>query len=342
MKKPTVAVVARANQAYGEAKAHLHDAGYAYERGCQRLRALLANDDWRQSGNGFKNVDEFMQSLQLDQFAKVTEEKREIAKLIKALRPEVSNRAIARALKTDESTLRENPARKAKRANKTKARMRENPAPPPAIGGQQAAKTVERADRIKDRQTLVAGRVAKVSFDAAKLGKYSIILADPPWDDDFGANRRSTENHYPTMSIEDIWALRVCEIAHDQAMLFLWATSPMLEPALATVKAWGFEYRTNIIWKKPSIGLGQYVRQQHELLLVCRRGDHPAPDATLLPPSVIEAPRGEHSEKPAIFHEIIERMYHGGVRIELFRRGEPRAGWTAWGAEAKQTAQAAE
>jgi N6-adenosine-specific RNA methylase IME4 len=88
-------------------------------------------------------------------------------------------------------------------------------------------------------------------------------------------------------------------------MLFLWATPSMIERALATARAWGFEYRTQMIWAKPSIGLGKYVRQKHEILLICRRGDHPAPSPESLPASIIEAPRGEHSAKPEIFHEII-------------------------------------
>jgi N6-adenosine-specific RNA methylase IME4 len=98
---------------------------------------------------------------------------------------------------------------------------------------------VARAERIKDRQSEVAGRIDRVAFDAKKLGRFSLIYADPPWDDDFGANRRSTENHYPTMPIEDILALPVSEIAHEQAMLFLWVTNPMLTAGLDVVTAWG-------------------------------------------------------------------------------------------------------
>src|SRR5436190_12723771 len=100
-------------------------------------------------------------------------------------------------------------------------------------------------------------------------------------------------------------------------MLFLWATPSMIEMALATAKAWGFEYRTQMVWVKPSIGLGKYVRQKHEILLICRRGEHPAPEAKNLVASVVNAPRGEHSEKPEVFYEIIERMYPTASRIEL-------------------------
>jgi N6-adenosine-specific RNA methylase IME4 len=207
------------------------------------------------------------------------------------------------------------------------------------LSGTQAARVVARHERVKETQETVAERVGKIAFDAKKLGKFSVLLADPAWDDEFGPCRRSIENHYPTMTLEDICALPVSDIAHDQAMLFLWATPSMIEMALATAVAWGFKYRTQMVWVKPSIGIGKYARQRHEILLICRRGDHPAPDPTTLPDSVIEAPRGEHSEKPEVFFEIIERMYPDAERIELFRRGPPRAGWTAWGAETSEAAE---
>jgi phage N-6-adenine-methyltransferase len=104
--KPKIGNIAPINQAYGELCEDLHFTGYAFERGCHRLRKLLSDDSWKQCGRGFTDVDDFLNSLQLDQFAKITEERREIAKLIKTLRPEVSNRAIGRALKVPETTLR--------------------------------------------------------------------------------------------------------------------------------------------------------------------------------------------------------------------------------------------
>jgi N6-adenosine-specific RNA methylase IME4 len=324
------------NQIYGELKEDLFFTGFSFERGCQRLRKLLSGDGWKQCGGGFNNVEDFLNSLGLDQVAKLTEEKREIAKLIKALRPKVSVRKIASAIGGKKSTVHE--VVSGKRTTKTKKAKQNNDALSgnrTALSGTQAAKTVARATRIADQQTNVAERVEKVALDAAGLGKFSVILADPPWDDEFGRSNRSIENHYPTMKFEDILALPVADIAHDQSMLFLWATPSMLPIALATAVTWGFEYRTMMVWVKPSIGLGKYARQRHEILLICRRGEHPAPAPEDLPDSVIEAPRGEHSAKPEVFHEIIERMYPTARRIELFRRGAARDNWEVWGAEAE-------
>jgi N6-adenosine-specific RNA methylase IME4 len=109
----------------------------------------------------------------------------------------------------------------------------------------------------------------------------------------------------------------------------------MFPEALQVMAAWGFSYRTNIIWRKPSVGLGQYARNQHEHLMIGRRGAFPPPPESLRPPSIIDAPRGRHSEKPEVFLELIDRWYPDVPKIELFRRGPARPGWRAWGNEAE-------
>jgi N6-adenosine-specific RNA methylase IME4 len=164
-------------------------------------------------------------------------------------------------------------------------------------------------------------------------GRFSVFYADPPWEDDFGPTGREVERHYPIMPLDDIMDLPVASIATDDAVLFLWALPHMLPKALAVAAHWGFEYRTNMVWVKDKIGLGQWARQKHEILIVARRGEFPPPPEHLRVPSVFQAPVGEHSAKPDIFAEMIERWYPTMAKIELFRRG-PRPGWRAWGWEA--------
>ncbi len=115
--------------------------------------------------------------------------------------------------------------------------------------------------------------------------------------------------------------------------LFLWAPNPELEEALAVLGAWGFTYRTNLVWVKQTLGMGYYARQRHETLLVGRRGEMPVPLEANRPDSVIEAARGEHSRKPEVVYALIERMYPSARKVELFARWR-RPGWDAWGAEA--------
>ena len=103
---------------------------------------------------------------------------------------------------------------------------------------------------------------------------------------------------------------------------------------MKVIEAWGFTYRTNMVWVKDKIGMGYHVRNKHELLLIAKRGELAVPNVADRPDSVVEAPRGKHSEKPEVFYEIIERMYPDYPRLELFLRGEAREGWHGWGNEA--------
>jgi N6-adenosine-specific RNA methylase IME4 len=132
------------------------------------------------------------------------------------------------------------------------------------------------------------------------------------------------------METEDISALPVAGIAASDAALFMWTTAAHLPEALRVIGAWGFEYVTCAVWVKDKPGPGHWVRNQHELLLIARRGDMPTPLPADRPPSVIPAPRREHSRKPDEAYEVIERMYPDLPRIELFARNA-RAGWAAWG-----------
>jgi N6-adenosine-specific RNA methylase IME4 len=159
-------------------------------------------------------------------------------------------------------------------------------------------------------------------------GTFELIYADPPWQLGNPTSAFAPENHYPTMTLEEIKALAVPAV--DDAVLFLWAVASKLPEAL---EAWDFEYKTCLTWVKDWIGLGTWVRHRHELLLLGRRGNYPPPEPEDRPDSVFEAPRGRHSAKPACAYELIERAYPLASKLELFARGVPRAGWFVWGNE---------
>jgi N6-adenosine-specific RNA methylase IME4 len=166
------------------------------------------------------------------------------------------------------------------------------------------------------------------------VGVYRLLYADPPWEyEHVITESRAIENQYPTMTIDAIRALE--PPAADDAVLFLWATSPKLADALTVLDAWGFTYRTCAVWDKVIIGMGYYFRQQHELLLVGARGALPVPEPAVRCSSVIQARRGRHSEKPAVVYGMLESMYPTFTeldRVELFQR-VPRPGWSGWGNE---------
>jgi len=134
------------------------------------------------------------------------------------------------------------------------------------------------------------------------------------------------------MSLDGICDLPAGRCCTDDAILFLWATSPKLAEAMRVIDAWGFTYRTCMVWVKDRIGMGYYARQRHELLLIATRGRAPTPAPADRPDSVIEAPRTKHSAKPPIVHDMIERMYPRVKLGELFARTK-RDGWLCWGNE---------
>lgn len=168
-------------------------------------------------------------------------------------------------------------------------------------------------------------------------GVYRIIYADPPWkygDKPPAPNGSGAmEYHYNSMSIEELCSMRLPKIAQD-AVLFLWVTSPLLEECFEVIKAWGFKYKASFIWDKVSHNVGHYNSVRHELLLICIKGSCP-PDNKVYYDSVVSIKRSRiHSEKPERFREIIDELYPNGNRIELFARKKV-LGWESWGLEVK-------
>lgn len=176
------------------------------------------------------------------------------------------------------------------------------------------------------------------SLDTKKT--YRIIYADPPWKyneeqhSDFGNVQQTVlGTHYPSMSIQELCQLPVKDIVQDDAVLFMWVTSPLLEECFPIIKAWGFKYKTSMVWDKVKHNVGNYVSVRHELLLICTRGSC-TPDNRKLHDSVQSIERTEHSRKPEEFRQIIDDIYRIGNRVELFRRGDSIDNWDTWGNEA--------
>lgn len=196
-----------------------------------------------------------------------------------------------------------------------------------------AAKTI-RAKKAEDRRDERITKIVEISRgnqDLSSDKKYPVIYADPPWRyEHIETESRAIENQYPTMSLDEICDMPISNIAHDDCILFMWATSPKLEEAFRVLNAWGFTYRTCAVWDKEMIGMGYYFRQQHELLLVAVKGELPTPAPADRPSSVLREKRGVHSAKPEAMREYIESMYPRLDKIELFCR-DAKEGWSVWG-----------
>jgi len=170
------------------------------------------------------------------------------------------------------------------------------------------------------------------------VGKYRVIYADPPWyyGDKLIEGYGSAEHHYPTLTITELCALPVKDLLDNDAVLFMWVTSPLLAECFAVIAAWGFEYKASFVWDKVKHNFGHYNSVRHELLLICARGSC-LPENGKLFDSVVELERTPaHSQKPERFREMIDEMYPSGNRIELFARGHAPNGWVFWGDQAWQ------
>jgi len=168
---------------------------------------------------------------------------------------------------------------------------------------------------------------------------YSIVYADPCWNyagreqhNKKEANK-SVEEHYPTMTLEELKKLKVPEICHKDCLLFMWTSSPHLPQAIELMTSWGFEYKTiAFVWYKQKTNPGYYTMSECELCLVGKKGNIPRPRGARNIRQFLSEERGRHSAKPVEIRKRIELMFPEQKKIELFSR-EKVEGWDAWGNE---------
>ncbi len=187
----------------------------------------------------------------------------------------------------------------------------------------------------KETRELARGAAVKKVAESPRE-KFRVIYSDPPWS--YGDSRNGlkgttgAEAHYPTMSNAELCAIPVAEWCEDNAVLFLWVTSPLLDECFSLIESWGFTYKTSFVWDKVKHNMGHYNSVRHEFLLICTRGSC-TPDNVKLFDSVQTIERSQkHSEKPKEFREIIETLYPHGKRLEMFARVAAN-GWERWGNE---------
>lgn len=162
---------------------------------------------------------------------------------------------------------------------------------------------------------------------------FGTILADPPWDVPSQKGSKGAGRHYSLMPIDEIAALPISRLAADDAHLWLWVTNADWREQISVMDAWGFTYRACLTWIKPRMGMGWYLRNQTEHLLLGVRGR--APMRFRGQGSWMYAPLQEHSHKPEEQFAVIERCSPGPY-LELFARRR-RPGWSAWGNEVESS-----
>jgi N6-adenosine-specific RNA methylase IME4 len=328
------------HEVYGKLKEGVHVAGYTFERALTSLDWILKEDRWKKVG-AFADVNKFLDSIRLDEFAQVAERRKSIAKRIKELQPKASNRQIAKTLGTSHQSVGRavgpsGPPR-AKRTNATKGgKAAGGPSGP--FSGAAAARAVGRAesrearqeekkDKRAERESALAGKIKALPAE-----KFGVLIADPQWgrtvfSEETGMDRHAA-NHYPvahgdeTTQDDAIKALDVGSIAAADSVLGLWCTEPWRGEAVA--RAWGFEPVAYFVWVKDVIvcepsdngmlrsgqslevvgaaGLGFWNRDRAEIMLICTRGNPICPAPGTQGERVWFARRGEHAATREDFH----------------------------------------
>lgn len=175
---------------------------------------------------------------------------------------------------------------------------------------------------------------------------FDLIMADPAWTFELRSGKgegKSAQAQYRCQSLDEIKALPVLDLAAPDALLWLWATNPMLPQALEVLNAWGFAFKTAGAWGKTTVngklafGTGYIFRSAHEPILIGTRGE---PKTTKSVRSLIMGQAREHSRKPEEAYRAAEQLMPRARRIELFSRTN-RPGWTVWGDEAGKFGEAA-
>lgn len=176
-------------------------------------------------------------------------------------------------------------------------------------------------------------------------GGWQIILADPPWRFRTYSGKSAVPTQapdpYETMTIDNLLAMPVSDVAAKDALLVLWTVGSHLEQAMRLGENWGFRYVTDLFyWVKPVIGMGYHTRKMVEPCLLFKRG-RGLPVRSHSVRQAIHAPRRQHSRKPDEQYERLDALYGSDLRcLELFARTQ-RPGWTVWGNETHKFSEAA-
>ena len=187
-----------------------------------------------------------------------------------------------------------------------------------------------RGKRASEKPTFETRTAERLEVLIERGYQFGTIYADPPWLYSNQGTRAATSNHYDGLTVEDIAALPIGDLALPDAHLHLWTTNAFLFDAPRIFEAWGFEFRSSFVWVKPQLGIGNYWRNSHEFLLTAIRGNAKRFSERTLK-SWAEFDRTRHSAKPEAIRRLIE-LASPGPYLELFGRREID-NWVVWGNE---------
>jgi N6-adenosine-specific RNA methylase IME4 len=302
---------ARANQVHGAINEGLHGASYLLERVFQAIEGQLKDGSWRNCGPGYDNLNDYAASLNFGELKVVAKDRRKLVEIFREHAPEVSTRTLAKVLGVTHSTVvRDAPKHDGNPSSINKGVVHDAPK---ALTGRQAACLVDR--RVNGR----AERLAQMRADECKVlalrprpGKFRTIVLDPAWDYGHGDTGMGyagrARPHYALQTFDELLTLDVRAWADEEAgcHLYCWVTNNFVGKAYELVQHWGFQYRLLLTWfKPPPFGLGSYFRHATEHVIFATLGGTTTRPAAASLATYFVAPRGEHSEKPDLFYDIV-------------------------------------
>jgi N6-adenosine-specific RNA methylase IME4 len=186
--------------------------------------------------------------------------------------------------------------------------------------------------KIEVRKEKIAAQVEEIKnlpkIEANK--EYGVIVIDPPWAGDYDPDGLRGAGDYPTMSFEEISSIKL-PMAKD-CVVWVWGVDLYLKETMDVISRLGLERKSTLIWVKDKFGLGHWLRNQHEYCFLCVRGN-PMFDGKSTS-TILNAPRGKHSEKPNEFYALVEKTCPDPRRLDYFAR-KKRDGWDVYGDEVK-------
>jgi N6-adenosine-specific RNA methylase IME4 len=208
-------------------------------------------------------------------------------------------------------------------------------------------------DALQQRRRDLEQELSDASALLVGARRFANIYADPATRFISGFGNRSIENHYVTMSTDQLCSLNVADRALPSSRLFIWSTVPQLANTFKIAAAWGFpDYSSHMVWDKTSpdhednhAGTGHVFMNQHELLLYFKRGSPAGPTRGTQAPSIYREAKREHSRKPDYFRQMITEFTNGQHVLELFARVDANhplpSNFAAWGNQANESESAA-
>jgi len=194
----------------------------------------------------------------------------------------------------------------------------------PEWRGQKITKVLRQVKKVK--------QLKEVKELKPPEGKFNVIVVDPPWPGTGGydPNGFRGAGDYPVLNLEEIEAIELP--AADDCILWLWGIDLHLKETLEIIEAWGFERKSTLVWVKDKMGLGHWLRNQHEYCFLAIKGKPIFHGEDI--PSILHAPRRKHSEKPDEFYKLVEKASPYKAKLDYFGR-KKRIGWAVFGDEIK-------